>query len=194
MGGGPARERRASHLRLLVGQLVQGVAHRGGRFVTVGGDTVADRAALQGDEPPVDAAPARVDPDGVAAVAGRPELVAAFSLDSYCTIAGAGGSGAMKAMDRRTDGAVAILPAFCQNYPHRPVRARIKLDDQSRVQPAEQGERGAGGSSRTVPDEANPAETQGRRFDPVPAHQKGSAQRLCAETLPAGRSSRLRHR
>ena len=66
----------------------------------------------------------------------------------------------MKAVDRRTDGAVAILPAFCQNYPHRPVRARINSDDQSRIQPAEQGERGSGGSSRTDPDEANPAENR----------------------------------
>jgi hypothetical protein len=44
--GGPARDQLGSHLRLLVGQLVQSVAHRGGSFVTVGGDALADRAAL----------------------------------------------------------------------------------------------------------------------------------------------------
>jgi hypothetical protein len=55
---------------------------------------------------------------------------------------------------------LAILPAFCQNYPHRPVRARIYLDDQNRIHPVEQGERGLDGSSRTEPDEANPAENR----------------------------------
>src|SRR5215207_9449595 len=52
------------------------MAHRIGSLVTVGGDTVADTAALQGDEPGVDAAAGGVDSDGVAAVAGHPELVA----------------------------------------------------------------------------------------------------------------------
>src|SRR5215207_2005164 len=52
------------------------MAHRIGSLVTVGGDTLADRAALQGNEPWVDAAAGGVDSDGVAAVAGHPELVA----------------------------------------------------------------------------------------------------------------------
>src|SRR5215204_4272753 len=54
------------------------MAHRIGSLVTVGGDTLADRAALQGNEPWVDAAAGGVDSDGVAAVAGHPELVAAI--------------------------------------------------------------------------------------------------------------------
>src|SRR5215207_9715217 len=52
------------------------MAHRIGSLVTVGGDTLADRAALQGNEPWVDAAAGGVDSDGVAAGAGHPELVA----------------------------------------------------------------------------------------------------------------------
>src|SRR5918994_1779773 len=76
MGGGPARDHRASQLRLRVGQLVEGLAHRGGGLVTVGGDPLADRVAVQADEPGVDAAAGGVDPDGVAAVAGHPEPVA----------------------------------------------------------------------------------------------------------------------
>src|SRR5829696_3738376 len=52
------------------------MAHRIGSLVTVGGDTLANRAALQGNEPWVDAAAGGVDPDGVAAGAGHPERVA----------------------------------------------------------------------------------------------------------------------
>jgi hypothetical protein len=66
--------------RLLAWQLVQGLAHRVGGPVTAGSEALADRTALQGDEPGVDARPVGVDPDGVAAVASHPELVAAFSL------------------------------------------------------------------------------------------------------------------
>jgi hypothetical protein len=69
MGGvEPAGKPRVSHLRLLAGQLVQGVAHRGVSLLTVGGETLADRTALQGDEPPVDARAVGVDPDDVAPV------------------------------------------------------------------------------------------------------------------------------
>jgi hypothetical protein len=58
-------------------------------LVTVGGDTLADRAAIQGDEPWVDAAAGGVDPDGVAAVAGHPELVACiiFALVGHLAMA-----------------------------------------------------------------------------------------------------------
>lgn len=45
---GLARNQRASHPRLLVGQLVQGVADRGGSLVTVGGDALrTERASKQ---------------------------------------------------------------------------------------------------------------------------------------------------
>src|SRR6266508_3304181 len=76
----PGRKQPGSQLRLLAGQLVQGVAHRGGRLVTIGGNTLADRAALQADEPSVDARSVGVDPDDIAAVAGRPEPVAGVVL------------------------------------------------------------------------------------------------------------------
>jgi hypothetical protein len=75
MGGGPARHCRASHLRLLAGQLVEGVADRVGGLVAAGSDTLADRTALQLDEPRVDTAPGGVDPDGVPALAAHPEPV-----------------------------------------------------------------------------------------------------------------------
>jgi hypothetical protein len=54
-GSGAVRDRRGITSRTSSGQLVQGVTHRIGSLVTVGGDTLADRAALQGDEPWVDA-------------------------------------------------------------------------------------------------------------------------------------------
>jgi hypothetical protein len=79
-GSGAVRDRRGITSRTSSGQLVQGITHRISSLVTVGDDTLADRAALQGDEPWVDAAAGGVDPDGVAAGAGHPELVAAWSL------------------------------------------------------------------------------------------------------------------
>jgi hypothetical protein len=48
--------------------------------------------------------------------------------------------------------------------------------------PAEQGGSNGGGRSRTEPDEANRLKPQGRRFDPVPTHQKCPAQQPAAGT------------
>src|SRR5512132_2002881 len=79
-GSGPARDRRASYLRLLAGQLIEGGAHRRGLLATVGRDTLADRKAFQLDEPRVDAAAGGVDSDGVTAVPAQPELVACVVL------------------------------------------------------------------------------------------------------------------
>ena len=59
----------------LAGELLQRLAHRVCRLVTAGSGALADRAAFQGDDPAVEAGPVGVDPDGVAAVAGRPEPV-----------------------------------------------------------------------------------------------------------------------
>jgi hypothetical protein len=74
----------------LAEELLQRLAHRVRRLVTAGSGALADRAAFQGDDPSVEAGPVGVDPDGVAAVAGRPEPVPAVSLLSYCTLAMAG--------------------------------------------------------------------------------------------------------
>jgi hypothetical protein len=70
-----------------VRQLLQRLAYRVCRLVTAGSGALADRAAFQGDDPSVEAGPVSVDPDGVAAVAGRPEPVPPSSLLSYCTFA-----------------------------------------------------------------------------------------------------------
>ena len=65
---------------LLYRQLVEGIAHRDGSIITSGSDTLPGGAALQGDEPSVDAWPGGVDPNGVAPVPRRPEPMAGMLL------------------------------------------------------------------------------------------------------------------
>jgi hypothetical protein len=79
-GSGAVRDRRGITSTTSSGQLVQGATHRISSLVTVGDDTLADRTALQADEPRVDARTGGVDPGGVAAAAGHPELVARIVL------------------------------------------------------------------------------------------------------------------
>jgi hypothetical protein len=49
--------------------------HRVRRLVTAGSGALADCASVEGDHPPVEAGLVGVDPDGVAAIPRRPELV-----------------------------------------------------------------------------------------------------------------------
>jgi hypothetical protein len=68
-----------------------------------------------------------------------------------------------------------ILPIFCRSYPHRAVPTRINPDDDRDSIPAEQGECGSGGSSRTHPDEYHPAEN-GKVGGSIPSLPTASAQ------------------
>jgi hypothetical protein len=84
--------RPASRGRACTSMTSSGAAHRGRRspqrLLRHGrGRRRCGPCGPPGDQPPVEAGPIGVDPDGVAAVAGRPEPVPACSLDSYCTTA-----------------------------------------------------------------------------------------------------------
>ena len=59
----------------LLRQLLQCRLHRGRCLITVGSGALADCGAVERDHPPVEAGLVGIDPDGVATMACRPELV-----------------------------------------------------------------------------------------------------------------------
>jgi hypothetical protein len=61
--------------RPLLWQLLQRRLHSGRRLITVGSGALADCGAVERDHPPVEAGLVGIDPDGVATMACRPELV-----------------------------------------------------------------------------------------------------------------------
>jgi hypothetical protein len=66
----------------------------------------------------------------------------------------------------------AILPTFCPTDLYRAARSRIVSHGGCAWTPADQGECNSGEPRRTDLNAGHPAEkSQGRRFDPVPAHQ-----------------------
>ena len=79
-GSGAVRDRRGITSTTSSGQLVQGATHRISSLVTVGDDTLADMRPPRLMNQRVDARTGGVDPDGVAAAAGHPELVARIVL------------------------------------------------------------------------------------------------------------------
>jgi hypothetical protein len=76
----------------------------------------------------------------------------------------------------------AILPLFCPTALHRTAWTRTTLNYKPIEPLADQDECNSAEPCRTEPDEPHPAEPQGRRFDPVPAHHIRPGQQVHSGT------------